>query len=81
MALGMDGVSREEWREEMLVAKRTGWVGKTRSAEVRLLYVSCLCFIVAEYVANDRPWNNGFRMVALVAMIAAQVVGYWARRS
>ena len=50
------------------------------SAEVRLLYVACLCFIVAQYVVNDHPWNSGFRIVALLALIAAQWIGFRARR-
>jgi hypothetical protein len=51
------------------------------SAEVRLLYASCLCFIVAQYVVNDHPWNSGFRIVALLAMIAAQLIGLRVRRT
>ena len=30
---------------------------------------------LAQYVVNDRPWTSGFRMVALLAMIAAQLIG------
>ena len=50
------------------------------SVEVRLLYAACLCFILAQYVVNEHPWNSGFRMVALLALIAAQWIGFRARR-
>jgi hypothetical protein len=68
--------------EETLVERKWRFGGAYRkmSAEIRLLYVSCLCFIVAQYVVNDHPWNNGFRIVALLAMIAAQLIGIRKRR-
>ena len=68
--------------EEMLVETERGFgrVYRTMSAEVRMLYVACLCFIVAQYVVKDHPWNSGFRIVALLAVIAAQVIGLRARR-
>jgi hypothetical protein len=53
---------------------------RKKSVEVRLLYVACLCFIVAQYVVNDHPWNSGFRMVALLAMISAQWIGFRTRK-
>jgi hypothetical protein len=82
MALGMDGCAREDWMEDRLVEtkRRFGWNYRAMSAEVRLLYVACLCFIVAQYVVNDRPWNSGFRIVALLAMIAAQWIGFRMRK-
>jgi hypothetical protein len=82
MALGMDGCVREDEMDEMMVERkwRFGEGYRKMSAEVRLLYVACLCFIVAQYVVNERPWNSGFRMVALVAMIAAQWIGFRMRK-
>jgi hypothetical protein len=82
MALGMNGGAREDWMEEMLVETERGFSRGYRKmgAEVRLLYVACLCFIVAQYVVNDHPWNSGFRMVALLALIAALLIGFFARR-
>jgi len=59
--------------------RKFGGAYRKMSAEVRLLYVSCLCFIVAQYVVNDHPWNSGFRIVALLALIAAQWVGFRTR--
>lgn len=59
---------------------RFGGSYRTMSAEVRLLYVACLCFIVAQYVVNDHPWNSGFRIVALLVMIAAQLIGVRKRK-
>jgi hypothetical protein len=68
--------------EDTMVASRRRFGGAYRrmNAEVRLLYVACLCFIVAQYVVNDRPWNSGFRIVALLAMIAAQFIGFRTRK-
>jgi hypothetical protein len=60
---------------------RVGGAYRKMSGEVRLLYVACLCFIAAQYVVNDRAWNSGFRMVALLAMIAAQLMGVRRRKS
>ena len=67
---------------ETLVARKWRFGGAYRrmSAEVRLLYVACLCFIVAQYVVNEHPWNSGFRIVALLAMIAAQLIGVRTRK-
>jgi len=83
MALGMDGRVREDEMVETLVERKWRFGGSYRrmSAEVRLLYGSCLCFIVAQYVVNDHPWNSGFRIVALLAMIAAQLIGLRVRRT
>jgi len=83
MALGMDGRVREDEMVETLVERKWRFGGSYRrmSAEVRLLYASCLCFIVAQYVVNDHPWNSGFRIVALLAMIAAQLIGLRVRRT
>jgi hypothetical protein len=68
--------------EETLRAKWTfGGAYRKKSVEDRLLYVSCLCFIVAQYVVNDHPWNSGFRIVALVALIAAQWIGFRTRKA
>lgn len=61
--------------------RRFGWNYRAMSAEVRLLYGSCLCFIVAQYVVNDHPWNSGFRIVALLALIAAQLIGFRTRKA
>jgi hypothetical protein len=79
MALGMDGCVREDEMDEMMVERkwRFGEGYRKMSAEVRLLYVSCLCFIIAQYVINDHPWNSGFRMLA---MIAAQLIGLRMRK-
>jgi hypothetical protein len=60
--------------------RRFGGAYRKMSVEVRLLYVACLCFIIAQYVVNDHPWNSGFRMAALVAMVAAQMIGLRTRR-
>jgi hypothetical protein len=82
MALGMDGGMREDEMDETLVESKWRFGGAYRkmSAEVRLLYVSCLCFIVAQYVVNDHPWNSGFRIAALLAMISAQLIGMRMRK-
>ena len=68
--------------EGTMVESKRRWGGSYRkmSAEVRLLYVACLCFIVAQYVVNDHPWNSGFRIVALLVMIAAQFIGFQTRK-
>ena len=68
--------------EEALVGSKWRFGGAYRrmSAEVGLLYVACLCFIVAQYVVNDHPWNSGFRIVALLTLIAAQLVGLRTRK-
>jgi hypothetical protein len=67
---------------EVMVEPKRRWGGKYRSmsVEVRLLYAACLCFIIAQYVVNDHPWNSGFRIVALLAMIAAQFIGFQMRK-
>jgi hypothetical protein len=82
MALGMVVCAREDEMDEMMVERkwRFGEGYRKMSAEVRLLYVSCLCFIIAQYVINDHPWNSGFRMVAMLAMIAAQLIGLRMRK-
>ncbi len=69
--------------EEMVAGTKPRFGGAYRrmSAEVRLLYVACLCFIVAQYVVNDHLWNSGFRIVALLAMIAAQLIGFRTRKA
>ena len=68
--------------DETLVESKWRFGGAYRkmSAEVRLLYVACLCFIIAQYVVNDHPWNSGFRIVALLGMIAAQFIGFQTRK-
>jgi hypothetical protein len=83
MAPGMDGREREDEMDGTMVEPKRRWGGKYRSmsVEVRLLYVACLCFIVAQYVVNDHPWNSGFRIVALLAMIAAQFIGFQTRKA
>jgi hypothetical protein len=81
MALGMNGCVREDEMDETMVAKlKFGGAYRKMSVEVRLLYVACLCFIVAQYVVNDHPWNSGFRIVALLAMISAQLIGVRTRK-
>ena len=79
----MEGCKGEDEMDEALVERKWRFGGTYRwmSAEVRLLYASCLCFIVAQYVVNDHPWNSGFRIVALLAMIAAQLIGLRVRRT
>jgi len=82
MALGGRAGEREDWMEDTRVAKwKFGGAYRKKSLEVRLLYVACLCFIVAQYVVNDHPWNSGFRIVALVALIAAQFIGFRTRKA
>ena len=67
--------------EDTLRTKWTlGGAYRKKSVEVRLLYVACLCFIVAQYVVNEHPWNSGFRIVALLAMISAQWIGIRTRK-
>ena len=67
--------------EDALMTKwKFGGAYRKKSVEVRLLYVACLCFIVAQYAVNDHPWNSGFRMVALLAMISAQWIGFRTRK-
>jgi hypothetical protein len=77
----MDGCLEEDEMDNTTIAKRRfGGIYRTMSVEVRLLYVACLCFIVAQYVVNDHPWNSGFRIVALLAMISAQWIGIRTRK-
>jgi len=77
----MDGCLEEDEMDNTTIAKRRfGGIYRTMSVEVRLLYVACLCFIVAQYVVNDHPWNSGFRIVALLAMISAQWIGFRTRK-
>ncbi len=77
----MDGGAREDGMEDTLRTKWTlGGAYRKKSVEVRLLYVACLCFIVAQYVVNEHPWNSGFRIVALLAMISAQWIGFRTRK-
>ena len=83
MALRIEGRAREDEMDETLVERkwRIGGAYRKMSSEVRLLYVACLCFIVAQYVVNDHPWNSGFRIVALLAMVSAQWIGMRERKS
>lgn len=69
--------------EEAMVASKRRFDGVHRkmSAEVRLLYAACYLFLMAQYVVNDHPWNSGFRMVGLLALIAAMWIGARARRA
>lgn len=78
----MRGAESEDEMDGSLVRPKRRWGGTYRgmSVEVRLLYVSCLCFMVAQYVVNERPWDAGFRIVALLALIVAQLVGLRTRR-
>ena len=77
----MDGCLEEDEMDNTTIAKRRfGGIYRTMSVEVRLLYVACICFIVAQYVVNDHPWNSGFRIVALLAMISAQWIGIRTRK-
>ena len=63
--------------EETLAGSKQRWGGAYRKAsvEVRLLYATCWCFIIAQYVVNDHPWNSGFRIAGLLALIAAIWIG------
>jgi hypothetical protein len=83
MALRIAVRAREYEMEQTLVERkwRIGGAYRKMSSEVRLLYVACLCFIVAQYVVNDHPWNSGFRIVALLAMVSAQWIGMRERKS
>ena len=83
MALRIAGRAREDEMEQTLVERkwRIGGAYRKMSSEVRLLYAACLCFIVAQYVVNDHPWNSGFRIVALLAMVLAQWIGVRERKS
>jgi hypothetical protein len=79
----IEGMKREDEMDGTIVEPKRRWFASclgTKGVEVRLLYVSCFCFITAQYVVNQRPWNIGFRMVALLALIVAQIVGLRARR-
>ncbi len=60
---------------------RFGGLSRKMSAEVRLLYTACYCFIMAQYVVNDHPWNSGLRIVASLALIAALFVGARTRKA
>jgi hypothetical protein len=82
MALRIAVRAREYEMEQTLVERkwRIGGAYRKMSSEVRLLYVACLCFIVAQYVVNDHPWNSGFRIVALLAMVSAQWIGLRERK-
>jgi hypothetical protein len=39
--------------------------------ELGLAYVNILLFITAQYVVNERPWNQIFRIVGLLAFAAS----------
>ena len=69
--------------DETLHGTRRRWGGLRRgmSVEVRLLYAACWCFIMAQYVVNERPWDVGFRMVATLALTAAIWMGARERRA
>ncbi len=83
MALGWSGGEREDEMDDGMVERKWKFGGAYRrmSAEVRLLYVACLCFMMAQYVVNERPWNVGFRMVAVLAFLAAEWIGLRSRRA
>jgi hypothetical protein len=60
---------------------------KKMSVEVRLLSVACLCFIAAQWMVEEHPLDQGFRnlsfgfrIAALLAFIAGQMVGLRSRR-
>ena len=66
---------RREGEDEMedvkVGSKRSlGGVYRKSRAEVRLLTVACLCFIVAQSVVKDHAWSSGFRIAGLLAVIA-----------
>ncbi len=62
--------------EETMVKTKWRFGGSYRkmSAEVRLLYAACFCFIIAQHVIHDHPLNSAVQIVALLAMIAAQFI-------
>lgn len=68
---------------EAMVERKTEAKGRVAkmSAEVRLLYTACYCFIMAQYVVNDHPWNSGLRMVASLSLIAALFIGARTRKA
>jgi hypothetical protein len=41
------------------------------SYELRLAYCAILCFITAQYVVNERPFKQIFRMVGLLAFMGS----------
>jgi hypothetical protein len=47
--------------------------------ELRLAYGTVLCFIVAQYVVNERPWEQIFRIIGLLMFIGSMTMA--ARRS
>jgi uncharacterized protein involved in response to NO len=51
--------------------RRRNWRRAEMTVEVRLLYVSALLFIVAQSVVTEHPWDQGFRIAALLALIGA----------
>ncbi|MGA8939115.1 MAG: hypothetical protein WB439_08120 [Acidobacteriaceae bacterium] len=62
--------------ETLDVAKqRDGGLYRRMNVQVRLLSLACLCFIVADSVVTDHPWNRGFQIVACLCFIAAQWIG------
>lgn len=67
--------------DAMFVKRKLGGSYRKMSVEVRLLHVACLCFIVAQFVATDHPWSSGFRLVAVLAFIAAQWIGFRTRKA
>jgi hypothetical protein len=64
--------------------RKRNWGGDAMTVEVRLLYASALLFITAQNVITDHPWNQGFRIAALLALIGAlftRKAGWRKRRS
>lgn len=39
--------------------------------ELRLAYGTVLCFFTAQYVVNERPWEQIFRILGLLLLIGS----------
>jgi hypothetical protein len=42
--------------------------------ELRLAYGAVLCFITAQYVVNERPWEQIFRIIGLLLFMGSTVM-------
>jgi hypothetical protein len=44
------------------------------SYELRLAYICIFLFIAAQYVVNEHPWDQAFRIAGLLAFIGSMLL-------
>ena len=44
-------------------------IEKPMTLERFLLYTTVICLLFAQYIANDRPWDHIFRLIALPSFV------------